>query len=232
MNNLYFAFGILISLAGCATQGVTTVDRTPAKAPSLTFEQKFEQPQGVVWDRLVKNMAKSFFVINNIDKESRIINLSYSSDKPQEYVDCGRSRRTYNDGKTTESYEYGITDGLVTYKTASNTQQDPRFSTVGVILRRATLDGRANVYVAPEGNGTLISVNAKSVVKISLSGEVLAHNFAGQVVRRQALPAASADLTGVTKGSTENTLAVGSTIEKVTCYSTGKLEQAILDLAI
>ena len=222
----------MASLTGCATQGVTTVNRIPPKVASLTYEQKFEQPQGVVWDRLVKNMAKSFFVINNIDKDSRIINISYSSDKPQEYVDCGRSTRTYNDGKTTESYEYGVTDSLVTYKAASNKQPDPRFSSVGLILRRATVDGRANVYVAPESNGTLISVNAKSVVKITLSGEMLVQNFAGQVLRRQAIPPVSADVTAVTKGSTESTMAVGTTVERVTCYSTGKLEKEILDLAI
>jgi hypothetical protein len=86
--------------------------------------------------------------------------------------------------------------------------------------------------VAPESNGTLISVNAKSVVKITLSGEVLVQNFAGQVLRRQAIPPVSADVTAVTKGGTESTMAVGTTVERVTCYSTGKLEKEILDLAI
>jgi hypothetical protein len=176
-------------------------------------------------------MAKSFFVINNIDKDSRIINLSYSSDKPQEYVDCGRTKRTYSDGKTTESYEYGFTDNIAKYKSSSDKQANPNFSSVGLILRRASLEGRANVYVAPENSSTLISVNAKSVVKVNLSGEVLVMNFAGGVVNRQAIPPVSADVTAVTKGSTESTVAIGSTVETVTCYSTGRLEQAILDLA-
>jgi hypothetical protein len=231
MKNPMLCVCTVVLATGCATQGKTTVERIPATPRPLTYEKKIAEPQSVVWDRLVKNMAKSFFVINNIDKESRIINLSYSSDKPQEYVDCGRSKRTYSDGKTTESYEYGFTDNIAKYKSSSDKQSNPNFSTVGVILRRATLDGRANVYVAPEDASTLISVNAKSVVKINLSGEMLAMNFAGNVVNRQGIPPVSADVTAVTKGGTESTVAVGSTIETVTCYSTGKLEQAILDLA-
>jgi hypothetical protein len=220
-----------ISLSGCATNGISTKDRTEPTQPAFAYEKTFSKSQGEVWDKLVKNMAKSFFVINNIDKESRIINLSYSSNRPQDYVDCGRMKRTYSDAKTTESYEYGITDSQVTFKTAPDTQQDPRFSQVGTILRSASLDGRANVYVAPNGSGTIVSVNAKSIVKITTNGEVVTRNLIGTVMARSALPAGSVEVTAVTKGSTQNTVVSGTAAEIVTCYSTGRLEKDILDLA-
>lgn len=225
-----FTIGLMALTAGCATKGISTVERIPPTTPKLTYEKMVNKSHDEAWDILVRNMAKSFFVINNIDKNSRIINLSYSSDRPQDYVDCGRSKRTYNDGKTTETFEYGNTDNIGTYKVAPKTQQDPRFANVGVIMRKASLSGRANVYVAPEGGGTMVSVNAKSVVKITLTGEMLTSNFAGQVVYRNPFPATIIEVTGVTRGSTDNSVVVGNSVEKLTCYSTGNLEKAILDL--
>ena len=221
-----------VSLTGCATQTQSTASRIEPSKPSFAYEKQINNKQGEVWDKLVKNMAKSFFVINNIDKESRIINLSYSSNRPQDYVDCGRSIRTFTEGKQTESYEYGITDNIVNYKVSPGASPDPKFSRVGLVSRTASLDGRANVYVAPENGGTLISVNAKSVVKIVMNGEVVVKNMMGAIVASQPFPASINDVTAVTKGGTDNTAAFGSKTETVTCYSTGKLEKDILELAI
>ena len=176
-------------------------------------------------------MAKSFFVINNIDKESRIINLSYSSNRPQDYVDCGRTKRTFTDGKITENYEYGITDNQVTFKMSPDHQEDPRFSQVGTIIRNASVDGRANVYVAPDNSGTIVSVNAKSIVKVTTNGEVVTKNLVGTIMARRALPSGVTEVTSVTKGATQNTVLSGTTAENITCYSTGRLEKDILDLA-
>ncbi len=221
----------LFSLAGCATQGISTVHVTEPSKPAFSYEKTFDRPQGDVWDKLVKNIAKSFFVINNIDKESRIINLSYSSNRPQDYVDCGRTKRTFSEGKTNESYEYGVTDNLVTFKVAPTSQPDLRFIQVGTIIRNTSLDGRANVYVAPEKAGTVVSVNAKSIVKITTQGEILTTNLLGAVIRRDALPSGISEVTGITKGGTENTISDSTRFAKILCYSTGKLEQDILDLA-
>ena len=41
-----------------------------------------------VWKELIPQIGKNFFVINNLDKESGIINISYSGD-PERYIDCG-----------------------------------------------------------------------------------------------------------------------------------------------
>lgn len=218
----------IIVLAGCATQGISTAHVTKPNKPAFSYEKTIDRPQGAVWDKLVKNIAQSFFVINNIDKESRIINLSYSSNRPQDYVDCGRTKRTYSDGKATESFEYGVTDNFVTYKVTPASQPDIRFIEVGTIIRNTSLDGRANVYVAPENNGTVISVNAKSIVKIRTEGTVVTTNLLGVAVRSGAIPSGNFELTGITKGGTENTLGNSPII---TCYSTGKLEQEILNLA-
>jgi len=45
-------------------------------------------PKDEVWEKMVNNIGASFFVINNLDKDSGFINVSYSGD-PCRYVDCG-----------------------------------------------------------------------------------------------------------------------------------------------
>ncbi|WP_159098184.1 hypothetical protein [Parazoarcus communis] len=218
-------------LTGCATKGVSTADHTNPQTPKFVAEKFVNNSQTNVWDKLVKNMASSFFAINNIDKESRIINLSFSSDKPQDYIDCGRTRRTYFDGKTTETYEYGTADNIVTYKVASNTQPHPSVSQSFLLIRTAKLEGRANVYVAPEDTGTRLTVNTKSVVHIKINGALVNLHAMGHEVGRQTLPTQNIELSAVTKGATENMVTNGQKVETIICHSTGALEKAILDLA-
>ena len=220
-------FSCALILTGCAVPGTSTSFNTDPKQTGFSYEKRIDRPQTDVWDTMVKNIAQSFFVINNIDKNSRIINLSISSDKPQDYLDCGRTTRTYNDGKTTTTYEYGMVDGFTTYIVASPNQPSPYFSQRFAIARSAKLDGRANIYVAPEGSGTLVSVNAKAIVRITLSGEVQNVHPMGNIVGRHPFPPQTGEVTGITKGSTVNTMSDGT---RITCYSTGNLEKAILDL--
>jgi hypothetical protein len=228
---IYVVLIALSVLAGCATQGVSTTEIQQPSQPAFSYEKHINYSQSEIWDRLVRNMAKSFFVINNIDKESRIINISYSSDKPQEFVDCGNTTRTFTVGDKVETYTYRITDGIATFKVALKSLRSHEFSSHAAIVRKTSLDGRANVYVAPEGSGTLVTVNAKSIVKIALSGEVFSeHMLVGRPFLEQVMPPSFADITAITKGGTENTLVNGSSIEKITCYSTGALEKLILDL--
>lgn len=50
------------------------------------------------WDRLIKNLSREFFVINNVEKVSRIINVSFYTDTPGDLIDCGMTTRTYQSG--------------------------------------------------------------------------------------------------------------------------------------
>ena len=220
-----------LAVAGCATQGVSTYSHSEPRNPEFNFDRDFTEPQSVVWDRLVKNIATSFFVINNIDKESRILNLSYSSDRPQDYIDCGRTRHDYTLNGVTKSFEYGTTDNIARYEVATPRQLSTQASSSFELVRTAKLEGRANVYVAPEGNGTKVTVNAKSVTKVMISGDVVHKSAAGAVLLRQAATPSVAEFVAITKGATSNSVVSGNDVFNVTCYSTGKLEQNILDMA-
>ncbi|VVE82660.1 hypothetical protein PSP31120_03709 [Pandoraea sputorum] len=150
-------------MAGCASSTATYDAPVAQRVESTsTVDAKFD----ATWDRLVKNLASDFFVINNIDKNSRLLNISFSADKPSEYIDCGVSHRTFKNVRGESTYAYQTADSS-TY-TATNS------SNVAYNVRRQTrVDGRVNVYVAPEGDKTSVSVNAKYVLTIDMAAAPL-----------------------------------------------------------
>src|SRR3546814_17893451 len=83
----------ILLTAGCAAQADLNY-RKPTQ-PSLTNSRTVNAGFEETWDRLVRNLSSEFFVINNIEKEFRIINVSFQTEAPDRYVDCGVTHRTY-----------------------------------------------------------------------------------------------------------------------------------------
>jgi hypothetical protein len=221
---------ILISLlCGCATQGANTSQYTPGNRTKIDNETTVDGSSSRVWDVLVRDLAKSFYVINNIDKESRIINVSFTSTEPADFVDCGRTVRTFTEGSNVERYEYDVA-GKATFKVAANKQEHPAFSNYAVWSRSPTLEGRSNVYLAPaagDAGKTTVSVNTRYVLNVRLKGDAFAKHISGGVQGRGRLPEDTATFTFNT-----NTVGTGDSANGVvvTCFSKGKLEKEILQM--
>src|SRR3546814_18902843 len=96
----------ILLTAGCAAQADLNY-RKPTQ-PSLTNSRTVNAGFEETWDRLVRNLSSEFFVINNIEKASRIINVSFQTDSPDRYFICGVPHRpsTRPNGKK-EVYTYG-----------------------------------------------------------------------------------------------------------------------------
>jgi hypothetical protein len=71
---------------GCA--GSTDYTR-PTTNPQVENSKIINKPREAVWNAAVPALGKQFFVINNLDKASGFINLSYTGN-PEAYIDCGR----------------------------------------------------------------------------------------------------------------------------------------------
>jgi len=169
MKKVVIAATAAASLVGCAT---SSINYTPPARLPIVNSATIDQPFDTVWDRLVKNLSSDFFIINNIDKASRLINVSFSSQRPSEYVDCGRSDREFNGPQGKQNYSYNAADSSRFTTTLANG--------VPVNVFRATrLEGRTNIYVAPEGSGTLITVNTKYVINLTMTGATLDGKPAG-----------------------------------------------------
>lgn len=77
---------ISVSLCGCATATQSTY--RPPQQVTITNEKTVNAPFDDVWSRALPKLAQSFFSINNMEKDSGFLNLSYAGD-PGIYVDCG-----------------------------------------------------------------------------------------------------------------------------------------------
>jgi len=225
---IIIAIGTLL-LAACATAPKTTAIVTEPATYTVANECYVDRPFAEVWDGLVAELAKSFFVINNIEKESRIINLSFSTTAPEDYIDCGRTTRTYKKGKTEQVFEYEIAkDSAYKYSRQVETNAYANYD----VSRRTTLDGRINVFLAPEGAGTRVTVNVRFIFNVETSGvyEVIA----GALEIRQStgvVPPTTYTLSFDTRAPGKDNLGTPSEPAFVTCGSNGKLETSILDMA-
>ena len=117
-------------------------------------EAVINKPFSQVWDELVKGLAKSFYVINNIEKASRLINVSFSTESPQSYVNCGKSIRTYERDNERANYEYEIAASSTYKLAAGRVGQYGQYIGTLHVHRSTSLEGRVNVYVAPQKEDT------------------------------------------------------------------------------
>jgi hypothetical protein len=175
-----------------------------------------------VWDSLVKELSKSFFVINNIEKESRIINVSFYTDSPEDYIDCGTTSRSWSGTKNKGNINYNSAEDsryFVMYKWGAYNHLPAE----ALVHRKTSLEGRINIYVAPSGNGTLTTVNSRYIFNCDWTVNGYYYNAFGTLVNSSV---DKGDYSNTFNTNRPNTVNVGK--ETSTCCSNGKLEQEIL----
>ena len=224
MNKLSVWAVLLFSvlLNGCATTATSTFNYTQPTKSKIENEVVINKPFEVVWSSLIRKLSKSFYVVNNVAKESRLINVSFSSDTPENYVDCGFTDRTFVMGSLKEDYLYDVAEDS-TYKFGRGTNQGGNLTIVDYVNRRTDLDGRINIYVAPVGaNKTEVSVNTKYIFTAKVDGTRQWLNLHKQPVTSRAfnVPASVINFTTDTKGSSK----------EITCFSIGKMETEIIGM--
>jgi hypothetical protein len=127
---------IALLAAGCGGQ-YTHPDHTgPPDMYSITLDKSFDQ----VWDDLIQHCARTFFAIDNYEKDSGLITLTFGSDTPGDYVTGGHLECRW--------FEGDYVDYLTEYY-------------------QADLDGRMNIVVIRKGpNRTLVKIHARYILKV------------------------------------------------------------------
>ena len=222
----------LTSLVGCATVGTSPhTYAEPTQRPAIENSIVLAEPFDAVWDRLVGRLATGFFVINNIDKASRLINVSFSSDSPQQYIDCGTTTRHFSTKQETQTYKYLVAEDS-TFKHATAWGPYKNLQAIAVMTRNTSLEGRINVYVAPTLlSETKVSVNTKYVFTASVSGIATGYNAFGQVAQQERVPESSSSADFTTAERKVKNWATDGTVENITCQATGELERTLLSMA-
>ncbi|MBC3464984.1 hypothetical protein [Pseudomonas sp. RW10S2] len=194
---------IAASISGCAT---SSVDYRPPSGSSITNTKKVLKDFDRAWDDLVRQLSADFFVINNIDKSSRLINVSFSSSRPSEFIDCGSTTRRFSNARGEQVYTYLPADSS---QFVVVNDQHIAFNA----FRATKLEGRVNVYVAPSQEGTDISVNTKYVFTVDFR----AVGFDGRPGGNQSV---TFDFSTKSPHSSP----------ELTCFAKGTLESKILDM--
>jgi hypothetical protein len=199
----------LLGLAACAG---ATGNYTAPSVRALETERIINQPFEQAWNTYVGELSKSFFVINNIAKDSGIINVSYSTDQLSRFADCGHTDLTSSHPATGEEHlSYQTADSAVYNMGQEGT------NILWTVTRKTHLEGRVNIYMAPQGGGeTLLRVNAKYVWSVSHSG---VSNVGTQAPGENWTLDFSSTAAGKTVGA-----------DPVTCAATGELERELLYL--
>jgi hypothetical protein len=162
-----------------------------------------------VWASTIPSIGKAFFVINNLDKNSGLVNVSYSGD-PEKYIDCGVIRSDVSNMRGQRSYEFPAASAYQTYEI----MQDGHLF---FIERKMDLDGRVNLIFEPIGKSqTRVTANTKYVVRKSL-----------RIARAEGgFPQSAVDSISFGAGSGATFAGRGASTR---CVSNGRLEQEVLD---
>ena len=145
-----------IALVGCA--GKIDYIRPTQVSVLAQNTKEIAKSRDAVWNAAVPELGKRFFVINNLDKSSGLINLSYSGD-PEEYIDCGRIVSFVQNARGKRTYDFPASSAQQSYEVMD---ANGLFG----IDRRMSLEGRVNVIfeeVSP--SQTRVTVNTRYVVQ-------------------------------------------------------------------
>lgn len=196
-----------IALTGCAGKSAYTPPQTVAAARNTITIQ---MPLDEAWKSAVGQLSSKIFVINNIDKSSGLLNISYSGD-PEKYIDCGRIVTSVENLRGKRTYDFAGAAASKTYEFMPDYLYE--------ITRHMALEGRANILFSSNGpKSTAITVNTKYVVTRTLS-----------VVRADGMPSGNGtDTISFTSGGSAS-FPAGAGVTPSTCIANGKFEEEILD---
>lgn len=231
LSSLAILLALFLS-AGCATVKVSGHQYDNPIQKSIANEKVVNEPFSAVWDRSVAKLSSSFFVINNIDKQSRLINLSFSTDMAEKYVDCGQTTRDFSFQGETSSYTYEVAEDSF-YKSISKWGAYKNLPAVAQVTRTTNLDGRINLYMAPvNSTKTKVAANVRYILSMHTSGFYDGYNAFGTVQVRQPIsPISAPPISFNTKKPTSKNLGYAQGTQRVTCQSNGLLESELLGMA-
>lgn len=196
---------------GCAGK-VTTEFVRPEEHPIME-SKVYNYPYEKVWKAVVQSIGSSYFVLENIEKDSGILSLSFAAQNPGDFVDCG----VVKEHGTVVMRAYDNTFA----GTASNIQR--KFVTdqgvPGEMIRSCSLSGKANVLVQSLGpKQTRVTIRTRYV--FTLTNMVMPYGAPAPVKME-----ATMNFTGSEVGTFPDT----NKLQSLQCRSRGTLEISILD---
>ncbi len=134
--------------------------RPPSELYRLENSVTIPRTRYSVWSTAIPALGKQFFVINNLDKASGLVNMSYSGD-PEAYVDCGRITSYVMNARGERTYDFAGAKGAQSYEVMNPNGAPGLF----FVERRMSLEGRMNLIFEEVGQDqTRITANTRYVI--------------------------------------------------------------------
>ena len=207
MRHLLIA-SLAIVFVGCA--GKVAYIRPTTLVPSSSNTTTLERGRDAVWSASVPELGKRFFVINNLDKASGLMNISYTGD-PERYIDCGRISSYVKNARGERTHEFSGAKAQQSYEVMNP-------GGLFIIDRRMSLEGRVNLIFEEIGSTkTRVTANTRYVVVRTSIVRNMVNN----------IPQNYSDTNSFNTGSSASFPANSEGLA-AECLSTGLLEQEIL----
>jgi len=204
---------ILLSIAfisGCA--GKLNYVRPNISSRTSANYKIIDKPRDIVWNESVPELGKQFFVINNLDRSSGLINLSYSGD-PEKYIDCGQVTSFVKNLRGERTYDFPGSKAEEVYEIMQNGE-------LYSLDRKMSVEGRVNLIFEVIGpNQTRVTANTRYVVQKNVTVNREGQNFT---------QSASDTISFNSGGSASFPDRSGGKNESLECMSNGELEREIL----
>lgn len=147
MRNMFrfvLATIIILTLSSCVS--VSAIYNPPDQNSLMSSYTKIVQKNfDETWDQLINFAAGTFFGIDNFEKESGLLTLSFGTSNPQEYITGGYWKADIQAGFRELHFEGDYVEYLTTYQNGS-------------------LTGKMNIVVKEvDDNSTKIVINARYV---------------------------------------------------------------------
>ncbi len=166
-----------------------------------------EKPKDIVWKELIPAVGKAFWVINNLDKASGLINISYQGD-PLLYVDCGSMKSFVNHAGVPRKYEFLGSSSDTFFETVEH-------GSILTVRRKLSLEGRVNLILEELTPGqTKITASSKYILSKT---SILNPSGGTQYTEHDTISFNSNQGSVFSKGGT-------------ICYANGKLEASLLQM--
>jgi len=195
-------------VSGCAGK-LDYVRPNIAATPSANYKV-IDKPREAVWNASVPELGKQFFVINNLDKSSGLINISYSGD-PEKYIDCGRITSYVKNARGERTYDFSGAKAQQSFEVMNG-------NGLFMIDRRMSVEGRVNlVFEEVSQNQTKVTANTRYVVQRQQTVRSAANNF----------PQSTSDSISFNSGGSASFTA-NADGRATECLANGALEREIL----
>jgi len=158
---------IIMLLPACA--GVKATYTKPAEANSPEYDRTVDASFDKTWNALIDYASSNFFSIDNYEKDSGLMTLSFGAGNPETYIDCGRwdaewtNPQNYQRQSFHGSYIRYIQQAVTTTFTGKMNitvrEVTPEKTRVRVNARYILASAEGNTWSFDSGSSSTVSVN-------------------------------------------------------------------------